>query len=491
MLAAIAVLPGRAESAAGPAITVLYFDNDTGDSEYDHLGKGLADMMITDLAAVPSIRIVEREKLEALLAELKLQRTRYFDAKTAQKIGRGIGAEYAVTGAFIAVAPDIRIDVRLVRIATGEIVTARTVVGRKEKFFELLQKLGAALIEGLGPALAGDTSKLAAAEEENRVDDLDAAVDYGRGLDSRDQGDLRAASEHMQKAVARAPRFALAKTRQMEILKAIYAAKDTRTKELHSSEEVLLERVDQRLADLVRRGVSGEELFAFRILRGDILLRRVAQNLDKPKAELRPLVEAYHQNQERHLDEATAYARKHSSDYEILVSCMKCIDEDTNRLVRELELHHPSLSRSTAPHDVAVDLAAFLMFGAVADDSMGPRVKMPRAVCMYKLDPSYAKASLTSLDRALKAVDEQAAAEKDRAGSWREARTIEISQWQAAVFLALNKPEDAVAKLQALLTRYPKSRQFAETEAMLRAVLSGSGKLPDGSSVVPACVDPR
>ena len=88
--------------AAAPAsVMVLYFDNDTGHAEYDSLAKGLADMMITDLSSVPSLRVVEREKLEALLAELKLQRKKYFDPKTAQHIGRGTGASYAITGSFL------------------------------------------------------------------------------------------------------------------------------------------------------------------------------------------------------------------------------------------------------------------------------------------------------------------------------------------------------------------------------------------------------
>src|SRR5262249_5479282 len=146
----LALLAGRAAAAPVPAVAVLYFDNDTGDKSFDPLGKGLADMMVTDLAGVPGIQVVEREKLEALLQELKLQRTRYFDPKTAQKIGRGVGAEYAVTGSFVSIAPDIRIDVRVIRINTGEVVTARKVTGGKDRFFELQQELAAALIEGLG-----------------------------------------------------------------------------------------------------------------------------------------------------------------------------------------------------------------------------------------------------------------------------------------------------------------------------------------------------
>ena len=211
-LLCVSALP--ASAGAARSVAVLYFDNDTGDSTFDYLGKGLADMMVTDLAAVPDIQVVEREKLEALLQELKLQRTRYFDPKTAQKIGRGVGAEFAVAGAFLSVAPDIRIDVRVIRIGTGEIVAARKVVGQKDKFFELQQKLAAELIDGLGAA--AEKAKLSAAQEATRVDDLGTAGEYGRGLDMRDRGDLKSASEQMQKVVEKAPRFALAKTRQME-----------------------------------------------------------------------------------------------------------------------------------------------------------------------------------------------------------------------------------------------------------------------------------
>jgi hypothetical protein len=296
----------------------------------------------------------------------------------------------------------------------------------------------------------------------------------------------------MQKVIERAPRFALAKTRQMEILKALYAAKDTRSKALRESEDVLLARVDERLADLERRGaVDDEEHFAFRILRGDLLLRRVALRLDRPAAELRPEVAAYLRNQERHLDEAMANARKHPSRYEMRVTCLKCIDDETNRLLRELELHHPTLSRSTSPDEIATDLAAVLIFGVVGEDSFGPRVKMGRPVCLHRLDPAFGKASLAALERALKAVDEQAAADRDRAGGWRDGHTIELYQMQALVWLALGKAEDAVARLQTILTRYPKSSHFAETEAMLRAVLAGADKLPDGSPVLPRCADPR
>ena len=46
-------------------VAISYFDNTSGTKEYDPLSKGLADMLITDLSNVKSLKIVEREKLES------------------------------------------------------------------------------------------------------------------------------------------------------------------------------------------------------------------------------------------------------------------------------------------------------------------------------------------------------------------------------------------------------------------------------------------
>src|SRR5687767_1329816 len=90
------LISARAESADSKRIVaVLYFDNNTGDASLDVLQKGFADMMVTDLSSVDALQLVEREKLQAIIEEQKLQRSRYFDPKTAVKLGKLVGAQYA------------------------------------------------------------------------------------------------------------------------------------------------------------------------------------------------------------------------------------------------------------------------------------------------------------------------------------------------------------------------------------------------------------
>src|SRR5688572_17026807 len=104
LVVAAALLAGAPAAVAADkmVVVVLYFDNNTNDRGYDVLQKGLADMLVTDLSQVNELQVLEREKLQALIDELKLQRQRFFDPKTAQRLGQGIGARYAVTGAFTA-----------------------------------------------------------------------------------------------------------------------------------------------------------------------------------------------------------------------------------------------------------------------------------------------------------------------------------------------------------------------------------------------------
>src|SRR5438552_18577221 len=83
-LALVLLLPCAA-GAQSKRIAISYFDNNSKDKEWDPIQKGLADMLITDLSQLKSVEIVEREKLNAILDELKLQKSKYIDPSTAVK----------------------------------------------------------------------------------------------------------------------------------------------------------------------------------------------------------------------------------------------------------------------------------------------------------------------------------------------------------------------------------------------------------------------
>src|SRR5688500_5419626 len=103
-LTALAV-PATVEAQAKPVIAVLPFDNNSigkDRADFDGIGKGVQDMLITDMAGNPTVVIVERDRIQALLTEQNLVRSGTIDPQTAIKLGKMIGAQYMITGGFMS-----------------------------------------------------------------------------------------------------------------------------------------------------------------------------------------------------------------------------------------------------------------------------------------------------------------------------------------------------------------------------------------------------
>ncbi|TLY55939.1 MAG: hypothetical protein E6K55_02140, partial [Gemmatimonadetes bacterium] len=94
---------GRGQDSR-PGIAVMPFDNGGSygqDKEnFDALQKGIAGMLISELAANPAARVVERTEIQKLLEEQNLGATSRLDPQTAAKVGKRAGARYVITGAF-------------------------------------------------------------------------------------------------------------------------------------------------------------------------------------------------------------------------------------------------------------------------------------------------------------------------------------------------------------------------------------------------------
>src|SRR5262249_6992522 len=135
---------------------VSYFDDASGRPEMQPLAKGLADMLITDLSGIESLRIVERARLNQALAELELSRSKFIDPKTALKLGKGLAAEYILTGGYTVAGDALRIDVRVFQVESGKVLAATKVEGKRDEFFALEKELVDVLIDALQLKLGRD-----------------------------------------------------------------------------------------------------------------------------------------------------------------------------------------------------------------------------------------------------------------------------------------------------------------------------------------------
>jgi hypothetical protein len=258
--------------------------------------------------------------------------------------------------------------------------------------------------------------------------------------------------------------------------------------QLSGAEGTLLASIDRHLAD---KG-EGVDRFAYRILRGSLLLRRLAGALGGPAKQYLPLLRAYRESQERLVAELVVLEGRTEVEYNPDIG-VKSIDAGDVRLARELGLPFPG---TTTANKVLLGLVGTMIFGLPP----GPGVELPRRVCFFKADAALLADGRKLMKEVQARIDRRAAQYRKRLAQNRQpvawaddeqaAQTIDLVQSQAQVDVAAGQREEAIARLQGLLTRYPKARQFQETEAMIRAILDGSDKLPDGTPLV-GCEDPR
>lgn len=243
----VAVLCPRALAAPGgpPVVAVMYFDYQGKDEELLPLKKGLANMLISDLTDSEAYRVVERERLEDVLSELKLQASARIDQASAVKAGKLLGAQYLVLGSYFDVLKRLRVDARIVEVETGKIVQSVGSSGQPDDFLALEQKLATDLGRHLGelalvrartgakpakprarsagqgndaggltaPSLAladAGLPKRAAGPRPPKRLSLQTAAEYGRALSALDAKDVEAAKGHLKKVVSATSDFELA-----------------------------------------------------------------------------------------------------------------------------------------------------------------------------------------------------------------------------------------------------------------------------------------
>ncbi len=207
--ASILALAGLARAAEAPTVAVLYFDYEGKDAELGVLKKGLAQMLISDLQGSESIRVVERDRLQEVIAELKLQATNKIDQATAVKAGKLLGARYLVLGGYFDVMKSFRADARVVEVETGRVLFSVGATGKPEDFLSLEQKLSG----DLGRYFATNLPKVKAETKRPKPPAALKArtlLEYGKALDAIDLGDKKTAKESLEKVVKDQPDFQLA-----------------------------------------------------------------------------------------------------------------------------------------------------------------------------------------------------------------------------------------------------------------------------------------
>jgi tetratricopeptide (TPR) repeat protein len=214
--AQLAEQPADAQTVAVLPIQV------SGDSAYQPLSRGLAQMLTSDLALLRRFRMVERMQIAALLDEMHLGETGRVDQASAARVGLMVRAGRMVQG--LAAIPDDR-DTRLeasVLLGSGEVTTPATATGRLKDLLKMEKDVVVGLAGRMGYTLSEAERR---AILENGTQNLAAFLAYSRALEAEDRGDYQAAAGFYGEAAQIDPGFTAAR----EGFEAATAAPDVAT----------------------------------------------------------------------------------------------------------------------------------------------------------------------------------------------------------------------------------------------------------------------
>ncbi|GMU63010.1 MAG: hypothetical protein AMXMBFR34_47730 [Myxococcaceae bacterium] len=454
------VLLAALAASEKPVISVMYFENRTNNAELDVARKGVADLMITDLVSWDGVVVVEREKLESVLGELKLQQTKAFDPATAVKVGKLVGAQFLLTGSMMLQGKELILDARLMKVQDGSQVLAARAKNDQDKIFDLEQEL-------VGKVIAAIDSKLAPDEDKRRkakVPTMDALLAYSRAIDLSDKGQLQEAQAAMQALVSKSPTFLLARERRDVLLKR-FQEYELKKKDLITGAALELGKlIDDGLKDEAKLDAlsqdAAQRYLTLRMLKGRYVLRVLKQHLSSHGGYVRVPLRGH---------EAEALLGMHA-----WLDNQRKLDGEIARVQKKyqwISAHLPPAEAKLVTEAKFGSLqflefipgANFVLFGQ-ADDGEGFML----SPALGFVDPKERTRVLDELEKRIVAAI--ARAKKEPQQEYQAQQLIEL---KATAALAVGNVDASVTELQRFLDSFSTSSNASRFEERIKEQLSG------------------
>lgn len=198
--ASLATMPPESNTVA-----VMPFRYRGRNEDLRALGRGFAQLLVTDLAKSRQIRVLERERMQAMLDEMKLGDSGYADPTSAVRSGHLLQAARVVQGSLGEQPGDqLRVDAAVVDVATAALQPPAEATSTLDQLFDLEKQIAFGIFGNLGIQLSPAEQD---AISQRPTQNLQAFLAYSRGLVAQDQGDYQAAAAAFGQAATLDPGF--------------------------------------------------------------------------------------------------------------------------------------------------------------------------------------------------------------------------------------------------------------------------------------------
>ena len=230
--AMVAPAMAQAQGANKPVVAVLSFDNNSigkDAADYNGIGKGVADMLITDLAGNPNVVVVDRDRIQQVLQEQNLIKQGAIDPETAVRIGKILGAQYMITGGFMSDGRgNMVLTARSISVQTTAVTNPQRVQAQTDDVLGMIAKMSDKVTHdmklppmehhntGMTDKSMGNMGNMGSKPEKM---DIRTAMLYSKALDAKDNGDPKRAAELFRQVLVKFPDYSPAKTNLEKVSK--------------------------------------------------------------------------------------------------------------------------------------------------------------------------------------------------------------------------------------------------------------------------------
>jgi hypothetical protein len=203
----------RKQPTSPQLVAVATFKN-AGTPQFDALGKALAAMLIDNLSALPGVRVLERERVEALEQETKLEGTGLVEKGTAVRAGKLLRAGRVTAGShsdWTASPTHLKLDALLVDVESGKTVAEGKSEALATEFYKLVPTVATTFATQLQIPIEQLPPETKQKLVEEHTHDLNTVINFGKLLDALDHHDVKEAAESCKLMENADPNFKLMK----------------------------------------------------------------------------------------------------------------------------------------------------------------------------------------------------------------------------------------------------------------------------------------
>lgn len=142
-------------SASEGNLAVMYFENLTDRQDSLRYGEMVTNLLVTELSAVPGLRVLSTQRLYDILKSLGKEGTRSIDRSTATQIAKSANASRMVTGTIVQLTPRMVMTYELIDVNSGKLLASRRVLGESdEELFVSVERLADTLAPSISSGAA-------------------------------------------------------------------------------------------------------------------------------------------------------------------------------------------------------------------------------------------------------------------------------------------------------------------------------------------------